>query len=90
MISCDGIVKYWHIADDSIVVSKGAIQKEKSHLAFVAPLIECVVYQDSQIGFYFEYGKYTNSHEDLPDRKKYREEWLKIIRRELAPIIDSH
>ena len=103
VVYCDEIAKYWHIIDDSIVVSKGTLkldsiflyknfkktgilQKERVSLAFIPPATESIVYQDSQSKFYFETG--TSSYKELPERKKYREEWLKIIRRELNPIID--
>lgn len=72
----------------------GAIEKEKfSGDTFIPPVLcgantENVIYKDNNISFYFEYGDNLVSHEELPERKKYREEWLKIIRKDLDSIID--
>jgi len=88
-LSTDSIFKYNHYK------KTGAIQKEKMPKdTFIPPVIsgcktECVIYQDSKTSFYFEYGESIDSHLEIPELKKYREEWLAIIRSELRPIIDK-
>ena len=95
----DSIISTGNLESDSIFLYKdykkaGAINKERfTSETFIPPILggmntENVVYKDNNAVFYFEYGKNLVSHKESLERKKYREEWLKIIRRELNPIID--
>lgn len=68
----------------------GAIIAERyTSKTFVPPIImsginsEGIIYRDSKIEFYFEYGENVTSYKESPKRAKYRKEWLEIIRGEL-------
>jgi len=94
----DSIIANGNLESDSIFLYQdykkaGAINKERfTPKTFIPPILggintENVVYKDDNAVFYFEFGKNIVSHKELPERKKHREEWLKIIRHELNPII---
>lgn len=96
----DSVILQGILNSDSIFLynnykKTGAVEAEKYHKnTFIPPILcgldtENVIYKDNKTIFYFEYGKNIVSHKELPERKKYREEWLEIIRKELKPILGS-
>lgn len=99
ILNNDSIASTGDLKSDSLFLysdykKTGAIDTEQySSDTFIPPILcgintENVIYKDNRVVFYFEYGENIVSHKELPERKKYREEWLKIIRNSLELIID--
>lgn len=92
VIKNDTIITSGDLKDGEIFSFKdylktGATKKEDK-LSFVPPLLNGVetvnvIYEDSKVKFYFEFGKNITGYSPNLKNQKYRMEWVSIIRNKL-------
>lgn len=96
MVSKQGVLPDNTIFKYKDMKKTGVIKKEQPPVKFTPPFMchmddhsEWVMYISRHIKFYFEYGKYgaVTYYAEDPVRKRYRKEWLDIIKTELKDII---
>jgi len=91
----DSITKHGTLNNDSIFLYKNylktGVTKYEDKLQFTPPLICCkiAIYEDNKIRFYFEDEKVPNTYIANEKSKIYRDEWIRIIKKDLTPLLKT-